>query len=87
MRSLLIAAVASLAVGTASAEAMPSEAASGIGAAPQVTLVAEGCGPGFRRGFLGRCVPFRGGFDRPVVAGPRCFIRDTGFGPRRVCRY
>ena len=87
MRALLIAAaaVASFGFDTASVQAMPGEAVSG--AAPQVILVAEGCGPGFRRGFLGRCVPFRGGYGGPVAVGPRCFVRETAFGPRRVCRY
>ena len=86
MRSLLVtvAAVASLGIGTASVQAMPAGAPTGVEAAPHVTLVAEGCGFGFRRTLLGRCVPV-GGYGRPIVER-RCFVRDTAFGPRRICR-
>ena len=38
------------------------------------------------RNFRGFCVP--GGFyGRPYGFGPRCFIRPTPFGPRRICHY
>lgn len=55
-----------------------------------VTLVAQGCGPGFARGPYGGCRPFYGPrrFYRPrPYYARRCFIRTTPYGPRRFCRY
>lgn len=55
-----------------------------------VTLVAQGCGPGFARGPYGGCRSFYGPRrlygPRPYYAR-RCFIRPTPYGPRRFCRY
>jgi hypothetical protein len=48
-----------------------------------VETVAFGCGPGWAPGPYGRCRPIYG---RPRVSGPRCFVRPTPYGPRRVCR-
>ncbi len=90
MRSMItaIAAGAALMFGAATAQAVPATVvAPGVDAA-QVIPVAEGCGPGFHRNFRGICVP--GGFGRPGYGGGfegrRCFVRETPFGPRRICR-
>jgi hypothetical protein len=71
---------AALAFGTLTAQAMPANAVDGGHAAPDVTFVAGGCGPGFHPNPWGRCRPNGGGW------GPRCWIRSTPWGPRRVCR-
>ena len=88
--------VAALASGLAglvpSAEAMPL--ASGATSAPEITLVAGGCGPGYARGPYGGCRPFVGRpyYGAPRYAAPRfyeptCFVRRDRFGrPVRVCR-
>ena len=84
MRTILLALATSAALvgGVSASSAMPTNLLAGANDAPQATLVAEGCGPGFRRGPYGGCRPFGGfrpGFER------RCFIRRTPFGERRVC--
>ena len=43
-----------LAFASFTAEAMPAGQIDGASAAPQITLAAEGCGPGFVRGPAGR---------------------------------
>jgi hypothetical protein len=74
-----------------SAQAMP------VGAVAQdeagVSLVAQGCGPGFHRGPYGGCRPNFGPrrFAPRIVAprrafAPRCFIQRGPVGARRVCR-
>ena len=89
MRSMtmLFAAGATLMFGAVSAQAMPATiVAPGLDAA-QVIPVADRCGPGFHRDFRGFCRP--NGFARPYgygFGGPRCFVRPTPFGPRRICR-
>lgn len=67
---------------TASAAPLAPIRAGTLAGAAQITNVAMGCGPGFARGPLGRCRPIARGF-RP---GPRCFVRPTPVGPRRICR-
>ncbi len=86
MRTTLLALAtgAALVAGASAASAMPATLLAGAGEAPQVTLVAEGCGPGFHRGPYGGCRPFGGGF-RPHF-GRECFVRPTPYGPRRICR-
>ncbi len=65
------------------ARAMPADAgyASPDGS---LTLVSGGCGPFAHRGPFGGCI---GNFMRPrPVYRPRCWIVQTYYGPRRVCR-
>jgi len=68
---------------TASVEATDASvtplAADFRGAAPEVIMVAGGCGWGFHRGPWGGC---------RVNWSPAwpCHFVHTGFGPRRVCR-
>jgi hypothetical protein len=52
----------------------------------EITLVADGCGPGFHRNPFGFCV--RNGWEpRAYRYGwHRCWVRETPWGPRRVCR-
>lgn len=86
-----VATAAALMFGAAGANAVPATvAAPGSDTAARIIPVAEGCGPGFHRNFRGFCVPggFYGrGFGYGYGYGPRCFIRDTFYGPRRICRY
>ena len=77
----------------ASAEAMPMGNAAITGAEEAgITLVADGCGPGWFRGPYGRCRPapaMRPRYaPRPYYAPPaRCFVRRDFYGrPVRVCR-
>jgi hypothetical protein len=90
MRSTILsfATATALVLGAVSAQAMPAvTTAPGSDAAPIVT-VAEGCGPGFHRNFRGFCRPNFGprfGVGGPF-GGPHCFVRDTFYGPRRICR-
>ena len=89
MRSILmsLAVGTALSLGAAEVRAMPAISAAQSVDNVEITKVAEGCGPGFHRNFRGFCVPGGGFYGRPFVyGGPRCFIRDTVFGPRRVCR-
>ena len=48
-----------------------------------ITHVAQGCGPGFSRGPRGGCRPMM--VPRRAFA-PRCVVRPTPVGPRRICR-
>ncbi|UYO42954.1 hypothetical protein KQX63_16330 [Rhodopseudomonas palustris] len=59
-------------VGAGAANAMPL-APLGSPAAGDVIQVAQGCGPGWARGPMGRCRPMyaRPGYGRPVVVPPR----------------
>ncbi len=88
MRSIILtfAAGTALSLGAAQVQAMPAISAAPSAGNVEITPVAEGCGPGYHRNFRGFCVP--GGFyGRPFVyGGPRCFVRPTVFGPRRICR-
>ena len=70
------------------AQAMPLGGEPNVGAL-DVTLVAQGCGPGMHRGPAGGCRPNFGprGYGPPRHAGPGCFMRRTPYGMRRVCRY
>jgi hypothetical protein len=64
------------------AGAMPIAPASPGVSAPELTLVAGGCGPGFHRGPYGGCRPNRG----PIVVVPRACPRGFHLGPyRRRC--
>ena len=67
-----------------SAQALPA-AAPGLPTASDVTLVAQGCGPGFHRGPYGGCRPNRWGGrhwgPRPGWRGG-CYWRNG----RRICR-
>ncbi len=84
MKSTIAAAVFAVA-GLGAANAMPVAPLSATDTAA-VIQVAQGCGPGFARGPLGRCRPMGVVVRRPpvVVVGPRrCHIWGPG---RRVCR-
>ena len=88
-RTLVFAAATMSIVGglSFSAEAMPlSPVGNAIlsGDRPAVTLVAGGCGVGFHRGPFAGCRPNVGFGPRRVFA-PRCVLRRTPFGLRRVC--
>lgn len=85
MRTLLLALATSAALvsGASAVSAMPTNALAGADAAPELLLVAQGCGPGFRRGPYGGCRPF--GRFRPRFER-ECFVRRTPYGVRRVCR-
>ena len=71
------------------ARAMPIASAAEVSAAAPVTLVRDGCGPGFFRTPYGRCRPggdFRDrGYDRPRFFGgdERPRFGGPGYGPRR----
>lgn len=96
MRSMIlaVAAGASMALAGFSAQAMPAGAIVGASAAPQVTLVAGGCGPRFHPGPYGGCVR---NFYRPyapVVVAPaygyyrpyaRCGLRIGPIGIGGPC--
>ncbi len=90
MRSIItsIAAGAVLLLGAVAAQAMPATIIAPGADAAQVLPVAEGCGPGAHRNFRGFCVGGGGFYGRPGYGfgGGRCFIRETPFGPRRICR-
>ena len=80
MRRTILAAIAGIGLaGFASAGANAMPVAPQQPASPLVQHVAEGCGPGFFRGRRGFCRPMRG-------MGPRCFVRRTPYGSRRICR-
>ena len=80
MRRLILAAFAGAGLaGFASAGANAMPVAPQQPASPLVQHAAQGCGPGFARGPRGYCRPMR-------AYGPRCFVRRTPYGPRRVCR-
>ncbi len=74
------------------AQAMP--AAAGASAA-EITLIAQGCGPGMHRGPRGGCLPNFGprGYGPPRAYGPPrhggagCIMQRTPYGVRRICRY
>ena len=57
------------------AQAMPAGAGVALADAPQITLVAGGCGPGFHRAGFGRCRPNFGG---------RRMSYGIGSGPART---
>ncbi|HTR11933.1 MAG TPA: hypothetical protein VMI72_01450 [Roseiarcus sp.] len=66
MREAVIAsAVALLGLAAVPAQAMPF--GSVTGAHPGVTLVAQGCGPGWHRNYYGRCIPNGYGYVAPHV--------------------
>ncbi|WP_257166900.1 GCG_CRPN prefix-to-repeats domain-containing protein [Bradyrhizobium sp. SRS-191] len=84
--SALLAATVTLGASAAQAFTLPSQPA-----APDsnVERVAGGCGPGWFPDRWGRCRPaprayygYGGGYGY----GPRCWVRPTPWGPRRVCR-
>jgi hypothetical protein len=52
-----------------------------------VIQVAGGCGPGWHRGPWGGCRRNWGGAWAFAGPGPRCWVRGTPWGPRRVCRW
>ncbi|WP_246725266.1 hypothetical protein [Beijerinckia sp. L45] len=85
MRALVLALAtgATLFAGAVTANAMPLNVVTGADAAPELILVAGGCGPGAHRGPYGGCRP--NGFFRPHFVR-QCFVRPTPYGPRRVCR-
>jgi hypothetical protein len=84
MRSILlsIATGAALSFGAVAAQAMPTTTAFSSADAPELILVADGCGPGFHHGAYGVCRP--NGFYRPFFH-PHCYVRPTPYGPRRIC--
>lgn len=94
LRVLGAAALVAGGVGLASAaQAAPAGpgSAAGLAADGLIHEVAEGCGRGFFRGRGGFCRPMRGGYGPRAYGprrfyGPRCVVRVTPFGPRRVCR-
>jgi hypothetical protein len=85
LKMITVAAALAGSIGLASAAGAAPLAPMGaetIAGAVQVTDVAMGCGPGFVPGPRGVCRPM-GRHFRP---GPRCFVRRTPVGPRRICR-
>ncbi len=81
---LALTAAAPLAFAAVPSMAMPAGAPA-VAAAPQVILVAGGCGLGYHRGPYGGCRP-NGVFGGPVIVGRRC---PPGYhlGPYgRACR-
>jgi hypothetical protein len=79
----LLGAAVILAASMGGAMAAPATMGAGPVADGLITHVAQGCGPAFHRGPMGRC--------RPNVMprrafGPRCVVRPTPVGPRRICR-
>ena len=78
--------------GMGAAQAMPVSGDAGVDAS-NITLAAQGCGPGMHRGPYGACRPNFGprGYGPRYGYGPRrgvdCFVRRTPYGVRRVCRY
>ncbi|MGH1570466.1 hypothetical protein ACRAWG_07045 [Methylobacterium sp. P31] len=76
------AAAAALAGGPGLASAASAAPLAPVIAGPaHVTDAASGCGPGFASGRFTRCRPVGRRFF-----GPRCFVRPTPVGPRRICR-
>lgn len=93
MRKLLIATLSSgMLLGTmAVAQAMPMAGAPTKTAAADIEQVAYGCGPGWRPGPYGRCVPMaRPYYARPIYRPPvyygRPVYRPPGFYGRPVYR-
>ncbi|MFC6743787.1 MULTISPECIES: GCG_CRPN prefix-to-repeats domain-containing protein [Methylobacterium] len=88
--ALLITGIALVPAAVAEAAPLGPLSAAVLQADAPITLVAQGCGPGFFRGPYGGCRPFYG---RRRFYGPgpyyarRCFIRPTPFVPRRFCRF
>ena len=87
MRKTMISAAAALLVASVApqgANAFPLAAPYSGNAS--ITLVAGGCGPAFHRNPFGFCVRNAWG-PRPYPYGwHRCWVRETPWGPRRVCR-
>ncbi|WP_455989377.1 GCG_CRPN prefix-to-repeats domain-containing protein [Methylorubrum extorquens] len=88
MRLKALAVLAAIVGGTsfvtaAEAAPVPMAPAGAYDAGNVTTTVAMGCGRGWVRTPYGRCRPM---FGPRRFGGPRCFIRRTPFGPRRVCR-
>ncbi len=78
--------VALAAFASAGAQALP--VAGPVSVDTVVVQAAMGCGRGAHPNGFGACVPNR---PRPFFAPrpryePRCFVRPTPMGPRRVCR-
>lgn len=85
MRKILCSAIAALLMATVApngANAFPLAGTSSGN--PEITLVAGGCGPAFHRNPWGRCVP--NGWGPHPYGWHRCWVRETQWGPRRVCR-
>jgi hypothetical protein len=59
--------------------------AASLSDASTVTLARDGCGPYGHRSNYGYCKPNGGPVYAPRYV-PRCFIRPTPYGPRRICR-
>jgi hypothetical protein len=70
------------------AQAMPAPGGGDVSAS-DVTLVAQGCGPGMNRGPRGGCLPNYGrrGYGPPRHGGAGCVMQRTPYGVRRICRY
>ena len=78
--ALLLASVAPHQGANAFPLAAPSSGKAGL------TFIADGCGPAFHRNPFGFCVRNVWG-PRPYAYGwHRCWLRETPWGPRRVCR-
>ncbi len=73
---------------SSAAQAMPVATDAGADAA-EITLVAQGCGPGMHRGPYGGCRPNYGPrrYGPPRRLGPGCIMQQTPYGVRRICRY
>jgi len=79
MRKTMIAGLVGAAfVGLSALGAQAFSPASAPSASPLVEQAAMGCGHGFARG--------PGGVCRPLGYRPRCVVRRTPHGPRRICR-
>jgi hypothetical protein len=72
-------------LGAVGAEAMPLVPSASLADASSVTLVRDGCGPYGHRSNYGYCKANGAPVYAPRYA-PRCFIRSTPYGPRRICR-
>jgi len=79
MRKTLIAA-AFAALGAAAIPASATPFPQLNDAAPGLTLVAQGCGPGWHRNPWGRCVPFGGAYVAPAP-----YVYGYGRPYRRHC--
>ena len=77
MRMSLLAVAATAILGASMADAAPLMPLVPDGAAPAVTLVAQGCGLGYSRGTYGRCRPNSFGFGVP---GGRRYGYGGGYG-------
>lgn len=89
LASAVLAATVMVAGSAAQAFTLPAPPASPDS---NIERVAGGCGPGWFRDVYGNCRPggppryYRPyGYGGGYGYGPRCWVRPTPWGPRRVC--